>query len=104
MIFEQEQHLPDGTPVLRWQLHWVAGWDPKTREYRASIADNSGEMALYRGWIDGDVLTFEPIDRTPPMIRLTWDFRDAAHPAWRNEGSLDGERWFLIEAYQLVIE
>ena len=40
--FEQEQRLTDGTFVLRWQLHWVTGWDGAAREYRASSADNNG--------------------------------------------------------------
>ncbi len=31
----QDQFLADGTFVARWQLHWVAGWDPQAKEYRA---------------------------------------------------------------------
>jgi hypothetical protein len=37
---EQDQYLMDGTFVLKWQLHWVAGWDAAIGEYRATIADN----------------------------------------------------------------
>src|SRR5262245_40179507 len=37
--FEQDQRLLDGTPVLVWKLHWVAGWDAAAGEYRASSAD-----------------------------------------------------------------
>src|SRR5207249_2410204 len=33
---EQDQFLPDGTFVLRWQLHWVSGWSPEHGEYRAA--------------------------------------------------------------------
>ena len=33
--YEQDQFLDDGTFVLRWQLHWVAGWAPRHGEYRA---------------------------------------------------------------------
>jgi hypothetical protein len=40
--YEQDQYLADGTFVLKWQLHWVAGWDPAHGEYRATIADNYG--------------------------------------------------------------
>src|SRR5512141_318604 len=55
--FEQDQRLADGTFVLRWQLHWVAGWDRMAGEYRASSADNNGpSLAIYRGRIDGERL------------------------------------------------
>ena len=48
--FEQDQTLADGTFVLRWQLHWVAGWDRVAGEYRATSADNNGPtLAIYRG-------------------------------------------------------
>ena len=40
--YEQDQLLDDGTFVLKWQLHWVAGWSPQHREYRAVMADNYG--------------------------------------------------------------
>ncbi len=29
---EQDQFLPDGTFVLKWQLHWVSGWSPEHGE------------------------------------------------------------------------
>jgi len=40
--YEQDQFLADGSFVLRWQLHWVAGWSPIQGEYRATVADNTG--------------------------------------------------------------
>jgi Protein of unknown function (DUF1579) len=59
--YEQDQFLFDGTFVLKWQLHWVAGWDPAAGEYRATIADNHGHADVMRGWIDGGRLMFETI-------------------------------------------
>src|SRR5678816_403398 len=60
--FEQQQFLADGSFVLRWQLHWVTGWDRTAGEYRASSADNNGpNLAIYRGWLDGDRLTYESL-------------------------------------------
>ena len=56
----QDQFLADGTFVARWQLHWVAGWDPQAKEYRATVADNYGHADVLRGRIDGDLLTFTP--------------------------------------------
>ena len=45
---EQDQYLEDGTFVLKWQLHWVSGWDPEHGEYRAVMADNYGHADVYR--------------------------------------------------------
>jgi hypothetical protein len=47
--YQQDQSLPDGTFVLTWQLHWVAGWDPTAGEYRATLADNYGHTDVMRG-------------------------------------------------------
>jgi hypothetical protein len=99
--YEQDQFLPDGTFVLRWQLHWVAGWDPTNHEYRAAIADNYGRTDVLRGWIDGDFLTFESIGEPPVRIRLVWDRSDPAAMTWRNEASVGGGPWSLVETYRL---
>jgi hypothetical protein len=102
--FEQDQRLTDGTFVLRWQLHWVTGWDAAAGEYRASSADNNGpNLALYRGRIDGDQLVYESVAEGYPRIRLTWILEDSAHCQWRNEYTLDGQDWTLIEAYDMVV-
>ncbi len=101
--FEQVQLLADGTFVLRWQLHWVAGWDQLAGEYRASSADNNGpSLAIYRGRIDGERLVYESLSDTLPRIRLTWILTDPEHATWRNEFTLDGETWSLIEEYEMV--
>jgi len=102
--FEQDQYLADGSFVLRWQLHWVTGWDRGAAEYRATSADNNGpNMALYRGWIDGDRLIYESMSTTVPRIRLTWLLKDPTHATWRNEYTLDGETWNLIEEYAMTV-
>lgn len=100
--YQQDQFLPDGTFVLRWQLHWVAGWDPSNGEYRATIADNYGRTDVLHGWIDGDRLTFESIGDAPVRIRLVWDRSDPATMTWRNEASVGGAPWSLIEEYRLT--
>jgi hypothetical protein len=101
--FEQDQLLSDGTLVLKWQLHWVTGWDRMAREYRASSADNNGpNLAIYRGRIEGDRLVYESLQEGFPRIRLTWILSDPDHAAWRNEYTLDGQTWNLIEEYEMV--
>jgi len=97
--YEQEQRLLDGTFVLRWQLHWVAGWDPMAGEYRATVADNYGHAEVLRGRIDGDRLTFESIGDPPVRLRLVWDVSVPRRMTWRNEMSVGGAPWALVEQY-----
>jgi Protein of unknown function (DUF1579) len=102
--FEQEQRLTDGAFVLDWQLHWVTGWDVRAGEYRASSADNNGpNLAIYRGWIDGNRLTYESLSDALPRIRLTWILDDETHARWRNEYTLDGIDWKLVEEYRMEV-
>ena len=100
--YRQDQFLLDGTFVLTWQLHWVAGWDPGSREYRATIADTYGHADVMRGWIDGDRLVFETIGEPPVRLRLVWDAIDPACMTWRNEMSAGGAPWSLVEEYRLT--
>lgn len=51
------------------------------------------------GWIDGERLTFESPPDEPARIRLTWDLTDPARMVWRNEISVGGEPWRLVEQY-----
>lgn len=102
--FEQDQRLADGTFVLTWQLHWVAGWDAGAGEYRASSADNNGpNLAVYRGRIDGNRLVYESLNESLPRIRLTWTLIGDDHATWRNEYTLDGQAWILVEEYDMVV-
>jgi hypothetical protein len=100
--FEQDQFLMDGTFVLKWQLHWVTGWDRATGEYRASCADNNGPtLDIYRGALDGDRLIYEPVHDRLPRLRFTHVLTGPERSLWRNEISVDGEDWSLIEEYQM---
>lgn len=100
--YEQDQFAPDGSFVLRWERHWVAGWDPVAGEYRATLADNYGHAELMRGYIAGDHLTFETLGDARVRLRLVWDVTDPADMNWRNEMAAAGSPWSLIEEYQLT--
>jgi hypothetical protein len=99
--YSQEQYLLDGTFVLRWQLHWVAGWDPALDRYCATVADCYGHAEVMHGWIDGDRLTFESAGDPPLRIRLVWDATDPDQLIWRNEASAGGP-WTLVEEYRCL--
>ncbi|HSJ36548.1 MAG TPA: DUF1579 family protein [Acidimicrobiia bacterium] len=100
--FEQDQFLEDGTFILKWELHWVCGWDPFNREYRATVADCYGHTEIMRGRIDGDIMVFESMRDTPPMLKMTWDVSSPDVLLWRNEMSLDGSDWMLVEEYEMI--
>lgn len=100
--YEQDQFLMDGTFVLKWQLHWVCGWDPANGEYRATIADNYGRSDVLRGRIEGDLMIFESMGSSLPRLRLTWDASGPDSILWRNEISLDGTSWIPVEDYEIV--
>lgn len=102
--YEQDQFSEDGSFILRWQLHWVCGWDPMAGEYRATIADNYGRAAVLRGRIDGDRMIFESMPTDMPRLRLTWTVAGPDLIQWRNELSVDGENWMLVEEYDIVAE
>ena len=99
---EQDQYLEDGTFVLKWQLHWVSGWDPEHGEYRAVMADNYGHADMYRGRVEGDRLVFESMRDTGPRLRFTWDASGPGVITWRNEMAAADGSWFLIEEYTMV--
>jgi hypothetical protein len=96
----QDQFLADGSFVLRWQLHWVAGWDQQAGEYRATVADNYGHAEILRGWIEGDLLTFQSVGNPPVRIRLFWHLVDDSVMTWRNEVSVHGGPFTLVERYE----
>jgi hypothetical protein len=97
--YEQDQLLNDGTFVLRWELHWVVGWDPNNREYRATLADNYGHADVMRGSIEGDRLVFESFHEAPARLRLTWDASDDSAIFWRNEIAVGDGSFTLVEEY-----
>ena len=100
--FEQDQYLEDCTFVMKWELHWVCGWDPANVEYRATVADCYGHTEIMRGWIDGDLMTFESMRDEMPKLRMTWDASAAEFISWRNEMTFDGVDWQLIEEYRMA--
>lgn len=97
--YEQSLFLDDGSFVLQWQLHWVAGWDPATHQYRATYADCYGNAGVMNGHIDGHRLVFETAGDAAIRIRLTWDITDPWRAHWRNEICLNGVTWNLVEEY-----
>ncbi|MFZ0015062.1 MAG: DUF1579 family protein [Acidimicrobiia bacterium] len=101
--YEQDQYLEDGTFVLKWELHWVCGWDAMSSEYKATIADNYGRAAILRGRIEGDRMVFESMGEVLPRLRLTWEL-EGGEVLWKNEMSLDGVDWVLVEDYVILPE
>lgn len=98
--YRQDQYLPDGTRAVSWQLHWVAGWDPARREYRAALADCYGHAEVMAGRIAGDRLVFESVGDPGVRLRLTWLRHEDGSLTWRNEARTGDGPWALVEEYR----
>jgi hypothetical protein len=103
----EQQQFVGQTEVLTWKAHLIAGWDFSAREYRAAVADSNGNLGLYVGQIADDRLTLTSADEytiwgRPTRLRLTWDVQDPTAMKWRNECSVQGGPWTLVEEYTMV--
>ncbi len=96
--FEQDQFV-GGKKILTWKAHWVAGWDPRAREYRAVGVDSNGASFMFHGRIEGDALIMESMGDSPVKLRFTWDASDPHSVHWKNEMSVDHKPYQLIEEY-----
>ena len=99
--FEQDQFI-NGRKILTWQAEWIIGWDIMAQEYRAVGADNNGVAFIFRGDVKGDRLVMESLGDIPVKLRFTWDAQDPEAVTWKNEMSIGGAPWSLIEEYLLT--
>ncbi|HZD43127.1 MAG TPA: DUF1579 family protein [Methanomicrobiales archaeon] len=100
-LFTQDQFV-EGKKVLTWQAHWVAGWDPLAREYRAVGVDSNGASFMFHGRIEGDTLVMESMGDSPVKLRFTWNAGDPNAVLWKNEMSMNGGPYQLIEEYVIT--
>jgi hypothetical protein len=98
--FTQDQFIK-GKKILTWNARFIAGWDVQAQEYRAVGVDSNGSAFMFRGVIKGDQLIMESMGEGPVRIRFTWDATDPTAMTWKNEISLGGGPWTLIEEYTL---
>jgi hypothetical protein len=96
--FEQDQFIR-GVLALTWKAHFVIGWDARAGEYRATYVDNNGSSALLRGYIDGLRFVIEVIGNGPVQNRMEWKRLDGGRVSWRNDCSINGGPWQLVEEY-----
>jgi hypothetical protein len=66
------------------------------------VADCYGHTEIMRGWIDGDLMTFESMRDGMPKLKMTWDASAPEFILWRNEMTFDGVDWQLIEEYRML--
>jgi hypothetical protein len=102
--FAQDQFY-GGDKVTTWSAHYVAGWDYSRRAYVAFASDSNGRAVPFTGKIEGDqfIITSDgaTIGGAPVRLRMIWDASDPAVMHWRNEMSLEGGAWMLIEEYEM---
>jgi len=95
---EQDQFV-DERKVITWKAHFVVGWYPRGEAYKLLYADNNGSSTLMVGRIDDGSFICETMGDDPVQLRLTWTSLGANEVEWRNECSIAGGPWFLIEEY-----
>jgi hypothetical protein len=96
--FVQEQFLA-GKVVITWKAHYVVGWDPRAQEYKITYVDNNGSATLMHGRREGKHFIVETIGNSSVQLRLTWTLVQPGQVQWRNECSVNGSPWFLVEEY-----
>jgi hypothetical protein len=99
--FSQDQ-IADGRLVLRWSAHYLVGWDPQATEYVAFMADNCGHAGFMRGFVDGDRMVLTTPGADPVTFRISWDASNPVAVRWKDEVSVGGGPWQLIEQYTMV--
>jgi Protein of unknown function (DUF1579) len=95
---EQDQFV-DGQRVITWKAHFVIGWDPRVGEYRATYVDNNASSAVLRGRIEGSRFIIETVGDGAVRNRMEWELVGGGLTKWRNDCSIDGGPWFLVEDY-----
>jgi hypothetical protein len=102
-----QEQFAYGQYVHTWQLHLVVGWDAATQTYRAAMVDNNGFASLLSGTLEDDCLqmtleTTQGPGGQPIAFRFIWDAGVAGVITWRNESSVAGGPWQLIEHYRMT--
>lgn len=75
--------------MITWRAHYVVGWDPRAATYHVTYVDNNGSASLLHGRIGGQRFVIEaPLEGVGP-----------GKVTWRNECSIAGGPWLLVEEY-----
>jgi hypothetical protein len=102
--FRQDQ-FHEGRKVAEWSCIYLAGWDAGRSTYVAFAADSNGRSVPFLGAIDGERFTITsegaPIGGAPVRLRMIWDAADPRIMTWRNEMSVAGGPWTLVEDYEM---
>jgi hypothetical protein len=69
-------------------------------------ADSNGRCVPFTGAIEGDRFTITSdgatIGGAPVRLRMVWEASDPEVMTWRNEMSVAGGPWALIEEYEMM--
>jgi hypothetical protein len=96
--FAQDQFV-GGQRVITWQAHYVVGWDPRAGTYHVTYVDNNGNASLLHGRIDEARFIIETPPAEAVQLRMAWEVIAPGQVTWRNECSIAGGPWFLVEEY-----
>jgi len=100
---EQDQFVGE-EKILTWKARWIAGYDASAGEYRAVGVDSNGVSFIFHGSIVGDSLIMDSMGEGPVRLRFTWTAPPGRPVSWKNEISVAGGPWQLIEEYDIKPE
>jgi hypothetical protein len=92
-----EETSGTGKTAMKWQGHWVFGWDTMAKAYRGTMISTMGDMTEMKGTLDGSKLTWETGEMKglpqgmPTKARVTLDATDAKAIKFTEEGYLNGK-------------
>lgn len=89
-----------GKQAMKWQGHWVFGYDFAEKGYRGTMTDNFGMQVPLKGTLEGSKLTWESGEVQmmghPTKIRITEDATDPKAIKFTSEHEMNG-KWVVDE-------
>lgn len=92
-----EETTGTGKTAMKWNGHWVFGYDNVAKAYRGYMVDNMGMSGRMKGTLDGTKMVWESMDemKGPPGMptkqRVTEDVSDPKVDKMTFEGMMNGK-------------
>jgi hypothetical protein len=89
-----------GKTAMKWQGHWVFGYDFLAKGYRGTMTSSMGAQMRMKGTLEAQKLTWETVDEMkmpgmPSKTRITLDATDPKAIKFTDEG-LVGGKWVAM--------
>ena len=91
-----EEIVGSGKQSMKWNGHWVFGYDFLAKGYRGTMTSTMGDQTQMKGTLEGSKLVWENIEEMkipgmPSKSRITLDATDPKAIKFTEEGYLQGK-------------